>query len=112
MGKSVGQGQRQNVAMKGGQTEYRCQEKAASKRRVWLFIQTRGSPEHCGLMWHPCEDQAGGQPQCHASSSGGVLPRCVPVTAPITPVTTGMDWEGCTEVAGNTYQCNRIISPA
>lgn len=38
MGKSVGQGQRQNVAMKGGQTEYRCQEKAARKEESgYLF---------------------------------------------------------------------------
>lgn len=37
MGKSVGQDQRQKAAVKGGQTEYQCQEKAAKKIWVSLF---------------------------------------------------------------------------
>lgn len=71
-GKPVGQDQKHKVGMKGLQTEYLCQKKIKQQnkqqRRVWLFIQARGNPEHCRLVWHCYEDQAGGQPQCHATS--------------------------------------------
>lgn len=66
-------------------------------KRVYLFIQTRGSP-----VWHCYEDQAGGHPQCHATSV-----KCTCSNFHNTSC-NGNRRVGCTELTWSTYHSNRI----